>query len=268
MPASRRINSIQAATTAVESLHSFVSCGAPRLHRRRPLPLLPRRPPSFIKPELDPSWHMVSEYTLGAHGWVMTLCFLSQSLGCAALVVAIRSQVHGWVRVLGLFFLLAATIGGAWQRSFPPIRSPSVLRRPPSRAKWRRSGLFDRRPQLAHRGHADQFQCRPPVCLVARAGSALVVGVSRLAQPCPVARHPWLPNATAWRLWPRSAGRLAQPARDARQLRMGHDCRLAAQPHPKDKIRRSCLDRRATDLSGWCREQHRRQRPRVFDARV
>lgn len=72
-----------------------------------------------IKPELDPSWRLVSEYAIGTHGWVMTLCFLAQSLGCAALFIAIRSQVRGWVGYLGLFLLLTAALAPAMAAVFP-----------------------------------------------------------------------------------------------------------------------------------------------------
>ena len=39
----------------------------------------------LIKPELDPSWRMVSEYEIGRYGWVMMLVFLSLALSCVAL---------------------------------------------------------------------------------------------------------------------------------------------------------------------------------------
>jgi uncharacterized protein DUF998 len=72
-----------------------------------------------IKPELDPTWRMVSEYAIGPHGWVMAGSFLSQALGCAALFIAIRSQVRGFVGYLGLFFLLAAVVGLVMAAFFP-----------------------------------------------------------------------------------------------------------------------------------------------------
>jgi hypothetical protein len=34
----------------------------------------------FIKPEVDPSWHMISEYEIGDLGWLMQLAFLSLAL--------------------------------------------------------------------------------------------------------------------------------------------------------------------------------------------
>src|SRR3712207_4189792 len=70
----------------------------------------------FIKPELDPSWRMISEYEIGRYGWVMSLAFLSLAFSCAALFVAIRSQIRTTGGKIGLFFLLVVaagmTIGG------------------------------------------------------------------------------------------------------------------------------------------------------------
>ena len=34
----------------------------------------------FIKPELDPSWHFISEYAIGDYGWMMVVAFLSLAL--------------------------------------------------------------------------------------------------------------------------------------------------------------------------------------------
>ena len=49
----------------------------------------------FIKAGLVPSWHFISEYAIGRHGWVMVLAFLSLALACVTLFVAIRSQTRG-----------------------------------------------------------------------------------------------------------------------------------------------------------------------------
>jgi hypothetical protein len=70
----------------------------------------------FIKPELDPSWRMISEYEIGRYGWIMTLAFLSLALSCATLFVAIRSQIRTTGGKIGLALLLVCaagmTIGG------------------------------------------------------------------------------------------------------------------------------------------------------------
>ncbi len=43
----------------------------------------------LLRPELDPSWRFISEYELGAHGWLMRLAFLSLALSRGALCVAV-----------------------------------------------------------------------------------------------------------------------------------------------------------------------------------
>jgi uncharacterized protein DUF998 len=65
----------------------------------------------FIKPELDPSWRMVSEYEIGRYGWMMVLAFLSQAFSCAALFVAIRAQTRTIGGKLGLALLLVSALG-------------------------------------------------------------------------------------------------------------------------------------------------------------
>lgn len=43
-----------------------------------------------LRPDLDPSWRPISEYALGAHGWLMTLAFGCWALGPIALAIAVR----------------------------------------------------------------------------------------------------------------------------------------------------------------------------------
>jgi len=64
----------------------------------------------FIRPELDPSWRFISEYAIGAFGWVMMLAFLSMAVSCAALFVAIRSQVAGIAGRIGMMLLLVVSV--------------------------------------------------------------------------------------------------------------------------------------------------------------
>jgi hypothetical protein len=65
----------------------------------------------FIKPELDPSWRVISEYEIGRYGWVMALAFLSLAFSCVSLFVAIRPQVQTTGGKVGLAFLLVAAAG-------------------------------------------------------------------------------------------------------------------------------------------------------------
>lgn len=65
----------------------------------------------FIEPQFDPTWRFVSEYSNGAHGWVMKLAFFMLAFGCAASIAAIRPHVHTKPAMAGLFFLALTVIG-------------------------------------------------------------------------------------------------------------------------------------------------------------
>jgi hypothetical protein len=65
----------------------------------------------FIEPEFGPMWRFVSEYSNGAHGWVMKLAFFVMAFGCAAAVPAIRPHVQTKPALIGLFCLAVAVVG-------------------------------------------------------------------------------------------------------------------------------------------------------------
>ena len=65
----------------------------------------------FLRPDLDPSWHTISEWAIGPYGWIMTAAFLISGLTYASLFVAIRSQMRGTLGKIGLVILLICTIG-------------------------------------------------------------------------------------------------------------------------------------------------------------
>jgi hypothetical protein len=65
----------------------------------------------LLKPELDPSWHFISEYAIGRHGWMMVLAFGSLAFSYVMLAVALRSQLGTiWGRI-GLALLLVSAAG-------------------------------------------------------------------------------------------------------------------------------------------------------------
>jgi hypothetical protein len=64
-----------------------------------------------LKPELDPSWRMISEYAIGDYGWVMVLAFLSFAVSYVALFAAVRSQLPTVGGRIGLALLLASAAG-------------------------------------------------------------------------------------------------------------------------------------------------------------
>jgi len=84
----------------------------------------------FIKPELDPSWHFVSEYAIGSYGWVMMLAFFSLALSCVSLFVAVRSQIGTIGGKIGLAMLLvvaASLVAGGAFTSDPITASKDEL---------------------------------------------------------------------------------------------------------------------------------------------
>jgi hypothetical protein len=64
-----------------------------------------------LRPDLDPSWHTISEWALGPYGWVMTAAFLVSAASYGALLVAVRREVRGHLGMIGLALLLVCTIG-------------------------------------------------------------------------------------------------------------------------------------------------------------
>lgn len=64
-----------------------------------------------IKPDIDPSWHFISEYAIGDYGWVMPLAFLALALSYAALFAAVRSQTRTFPGRIGLALLLVSAAG-------------------------------------------------------------------------------------------------------------------------------------------------------------
>ncbi len=71
-----------------------------------------------LKPELDPSWRMGSEYAIGDYGWVMRIAMFALALSCAALFAALRPEIEttGGRMALGLLLVNAAAlvVGGTF----------------------------------------------------------------------------------------------------------------------------------------------------------
>lgn len=65
----------------------------------------------LLKPELDPSWHFISEYAIGRHGWMMVLAFGSLAFSYVTLAVALRSQLGTIWGHIGLALLLISATG-------------------------------------------------------------------------------------------------------------------------------------------------------------
>ncbi len=72
-----------------------------------------------LRADLDPSWHVLSEYAISSHGWVMTTAFFAYAFACLNLFVALSPYTKSWIGRIGMVFLLLAAIGvglaGAFQ---------------------------------------------------------------------------------------------------------------------------------------------------------
>jgi archaellum biogenesis protein FlaJ (TadC family) len=49
----------------------------------------------FLRPDLDPSWHTVSEWAIGPHGWMMSTAFFISALSYVTLFLMLKSQLRG-----------------------------------------------------------------------------------------------------------------------------------------------------------------------------
>ena len=63
-----------------------------------------------LRPDLDPSWHTISEWAIGPYGWLMTSAFLISALSYGALLLAVRREVRGQLGKIGLALLLVSMI--------------------------------------------------------------------------------------------------------------------------------------------------------------
>ena len=72
-----------------------------------------------LRPELDPARRMVSEYAIGAHGWVMACVFSSLGFGCASLLASLVPHTRSPVGRIGIAFLAAAAVGLLMAAAFP-----------------------------------------------------------------------------------------------------------------------------------------------------
>lgn len=75
----------------------------------------------IVEPEYDPSWRMISEYSLGRHGWLMRIAFVTMGITPAAMCVALWPFGGAWT--IGLALVAAGALGAAFVDS-DPITTP------------------------------------------------------------------------------------------------------------------------------------------------
>ena len=74
-----------------------------------------------LEKEYDPSWRMISEYSLGRYGWVMRLAFVTMALSLAATCVALWP--FGGAGTIGLAAVALGAFGAAFIDA-DPIMTP------------------------------------------------------------------------------------------------------------------------------------------------
>lgn len=84
----------------------------------------------ILRPDLDPSRQMISEYAIGRFGWLMTVCFALFATASGTLFVALMGNTSTFVARIGLIFLLVAATGlamGAAFRTDPLSTAPDAM---------------------------------------------------------------------------------------------------------------------------------------------
>ena len=86
----------------------------------------------FSRPDLDASWHSVSEWAIGSDGWIMSGTFLVCSISYLSLFVLLRRQLRSPMGRIGLGILLTCAVGVAGAGIFTtdpmPFRPPLSIR--------------------------------------------------------------------------------------------------------------------------------------------
>ena len=72
-----------------------------------------------LRPDLQPTWHVISEYANGPHGWLMTIAFAALAASCTATVLGIWPLADGWGVKIGLGLIALAAIGLSMAALFP-----------------------------------------------------------------------------------------------------------------------------------------------------
>lgn len=74
----------------------------------------------ILRPDLDRSWHFISDYEVGESGWVIRAGFLSLAAGCFGALVTLWPHPRGIVGRLGLLLLPVSASGIALAGLFAP----------------------------------------------------------------------------------------------------------------------------------------------------
>jgi hypothetical membrane protein len=73
-----------------------------------------------LRPDIDPSWHFISDYEVGEWGWVMRVAFLSLATSCFVALIAVAPHARGIIGRLGMLVLCVSGCGIALAGLFAP----------------------------------------------------------------------------------------------------------------------------------------------------
>ncbi|HEY6078589.1 MAG TPA: DUF998 domain-containing protein [Polyangiaceae bacterium] len=86
-----------------------------------------------VRSDLEPGWHMVSEYSVGPGGWLMRLAFVTLAGSFFFLMLSLRPHARGALGVAGRVFLGLASVGAGMAGLFntdppgtPPEQSSTI----------------------------------------------------------------------------------------------------------------------------------------------
>ncbi len=65
----------------------------------------------FLSADIDPTWHMVSEYAYGQYEWVLTIFFFSWAISYWFTSLALFSLSNKWIYKLGVILIFISGIG-------------------------------------------------------------------------------------------------------------------------------------------------------------
>ena len=134
-----------------------------------------------LEPEYDPSWRMISEYSLGRYGWVMRLAFVTMAISPAATCVALWPFGGAWT--IGLAAVGLGALGAAFLDA-DPIMTPRAHATPVGRAHTVMGGVC--------------LAGFPPAALIAGVGVATSLGWTlAIASVVPFAGLVWFLIAAA-----------------------------------------------------------------------
>lgn len=64
----------------------------------------------ILRPDVDPSWQMVSDYSIGPHRWILVVCFVALAAGSASLSMALKPQVRTPSGRIGIALLYLSSL--------------------------------------------------------------------------------------------------------------------------------------------------------------